>query len=274
MKFLAFIFNQNAFVCLMAYWHPFCEQERWWLRTPRDDAGVDAMAGTNGSGLGEGLEEFSSPACSMPAFTVNDPASSATAEPMSRAEVLAWRKSERERLMAERLAVPAADRQDRATRIAAHLDRLLPDLTGTIVSLYWPIRGEPDLRAWAKSIELRGGRCALPVVVEKATPLAFREWQTGAPLVRGFWNIPVPADGAEVRPDVTLAPVIGFDTNGYRLGYGGGYFDRTLAALAPRPKVIAVGYGIAAIQTIHPLAHDIAMDAVVTENGTVWTAAR
>ena len=232
------------------------------------------MAGTNGNGLGEGLDEFASPACSMPPFAVNDPAAASTAEPVSRAEVIRWRKSERERLMAQRLAIPAADRQEHATRIADHLDRSLPDLAGTIVSLYWPIRGEPDLRVWARSIELRGGRCALPVVVKKATPLVFREWQPGAPLVRGFWNIPIPADGAEVRPDVTLAPVIGFDANGYRLGYGGGYFDRTLAALSPRPRVIAVGYGLAAIPTIHPLPHDIAMDAVVTENGIAWAAAR
>jgi 5,10-methenyltetrahydrofolate synthetase len=210
----------------------------------------------------------------MPAFAANDLSALATGQPGDRAAIMRWRKDERTRLIALRLAVPAAERQRRASLLAAHLDGLVPDMAGTTVSLYWPIRGEPDLRSWAESIEQRGGRCALPVVVEKAAPLAFRVWHPGGPLVRGAWNIPVPADGADVRPDFILAPVVGFDASGYRLGYGGGFFDRTLAALSPRPGVIAVGYGLAAIPTIHPLAHDIAMDAVVTEDGIVWNAPR
>jgi 5,10-methenyltetrahydrofolate synthetase len=135
------------------------------------------------------------------------------------------------------------------------------------VSAYWPFRGEPDLRDLMATISADGGRCALPVVVERHRPLVFRQWSPGQPLQRGVWNIPVPADGAEVIPDVVIAPVVGFDPRCYRLGYGGGFFDRTLAALPARPRVLGVGYSAAAIPTIYPQPHDIAMDLIVTEDG-------
>ena len=82
---------------------------------------------------------------------------------------------------------------------------------------------------------------------------------------RGFWNIPVPVAGPEVAPDILLAPVVGFDDAGYRLGHGGGYFDRTLAAREPRPRAIGVGLASARLATIHPQPHDIPMQAIVTE---------
>jgi 5-formyltetrahydrofolate cyclo-ligase len=79
------------------------------------------------------------------------------------------------------------------------------------------------------------------------------------------WNIPVPKYGEEVYPDVVIAPVVGYDQSAYRLGYGGGFFDRTLAAIPKQPLVIGVGYSHAAIPTIHPQPHDIPMDKIVTE---------
>jgi 5-formyltetrahydrofolate cyclo-ligase len=112
-----------------------------------------------------------------------------------------------------------------------------------------------------------GGRCALPVVVEKKAPLLFRLWEPGRRLVPGVWNIPIPADGAEVSPGVVIAPVVGFDGACYRLGYGGGFFDRTLATLPHRPLAIGIGYVTAAISTIYPLPHDVPMNAIVTERG-------
>jgi 5,10-methenyltetrahydrofolate synthetase len=118
-------------------------------------------------------------------------------------------------------------------------------------------------------IHNRGGRCALPMVVKRNQPLAFRLWEPGTRLERGVWNIPFPADGAEVAPDVVIAPVVGFDSACYRLGYGGGFFDRTLAALPAKPRTIGVGYTCAAIATIYPQAHDIPMDAIVTEKNTL-----
>jgi 5,10-methenyltetrahydrofolate synthetase len=184
-----------------------------------------------------------------------------------RADVLRWRKAERERLIEARLAIPVAERQSHSLEIAALLDRELGDLSGRTVSAYWPIRGEPDLRPWLERVSARGGICALPVVIEPRAPLVFRSWHPGARMERGFWNIPVPADGAEVTPDIVIAPFVGFDGHCYRLGYGGGYFDRTLAARPVKPRVAGVGYAYAAIATIHPLPHDIAMTIIVTERG-------
>lgn len=210
---------------------------------------------------------YASPACSMHEVDPGYMGLSDPQAPSTRAEIMAWRKRERARLIALRLAMPIAERTGHAASIARHLDALFPDLAGRVVSLYWPLRGEPDLRTWAHEIIARGGSCALPVVTVKQSPLAFHAWHPGAPLVRGIWDIPVPAEAREVVPDILLAPVIGFDRKAYRLGYGGGYFDRTLAAFASRPQVIGVGYAYASIPTIHPLDHDIGLDCVVTEQG-------
>lgn len=186
--------------------------------------------------------------------------------PMTASEVAAWRKVERERLIGARLEVDALKRAEHSNRIAARLSEAIGDPAGLVVSLYWPFRGEPDLRPFLEKAPALGARTALPVVVAKKAPLVFRLWTKGEPLERGVWNIPVPAEGAEVMPDVVIAPVVGFDPKGYRLGYGGGFFDRTLAAAPRRPRVIAVGYEMAAIPTIHPQPHDIPMDLIVTES--------
>lgn len=132
-------------------------------------------------------------------------------------------------------------------------------------SLYWPLQGEPDPRGWLEAILQQGAISALPVVVTKDAPLSFRTWRPGERLVRGIWNIPVPEAGLDKIPDVVLAPVAGFDQGRFRLGYGDGYFDRTLAALSAKPRVIGLGYAFAAIPTIRPLPHDIPMDAIVTD---------
>lgn len=184
---------------------------------------------------------------------------------------VAWRQAERRRLIAARLAMPAAVRRECARLICAALDRLLPELGGSVVAAYWPIRGEPDLRAWIGSIRSRGARCALPVVVARGEPLAFREWRADARLVPGVWNIPEPADGETLVPQVVIAPVVGYDRHGYRLGYGGGYFDRTLAGLRARrpgrPVAIGVSFELARLESIDPQWFDIPMDYVVTERG-------
>ena len=186
---------------------------------------------------------------------------------LARAEVMAWRRSERARLIAARLATTADERAAWSAAIAERLMQAMGDVAGRVVSVYWPFRGEPDLRGFMQQVVAHGGSCALPVVVEKGQPLAFRSWAEGEPLARGVWNIPIPAEGALVVPDVAIAPVVGFDPKCYRLGYGGGFFDRTLAALTPRPRVFGVGYELQALASIHPLAHDIAMQAIITEAG-------
>lgn len=146
---------------------------------------------------------------------------------------------------------------------------MLGDVSGRIVSVYWPFRGEPGLRHWMESLADRGATCALPMVVAPRAPLVFRAWRRGEPLQPGIWNIPVPSEGAEVTPDIVLAPVVGFDRCCYRLGHGGGFFDRTLLALPQKPRIVGVGYARLAIPTIFPQAHDIPMDLIVTEEGIV-----
>jgi 5-formyltetrahydrofolate cyclo-ligase len=181
--------------------------------------------------------------------------------------VARWRKAERERLIAARLAVSADVREAMTKRIADGIDAAIGDIAGKMVSLYWPFRGEPDLRAWLASVNARGGRTALPVVVAKGQPLVFRAYKPGDRLEKGVWNIPIPPDGDPVIPDVVIAPVVGFDFENYRLGYGGGFFDRTLAGLPRKPLVIGIGYEIQRIPTIYPHSHDIPMSVIVTEAG-------
>ncbi|MGE0745990.1 MAG: 5-formyltetrahydrofolate cyclo-ligase, partial [Rhodospirillales bacterium] len=194
-----------------------------------------------------------------------DPAYGGLVDPQQRADVQRWRKAERARLIAARLAIPGEERRRQGEAIAAQLDGLLGAVAGLTVSAYWPFRGEPDLRGFLARVAVRGGRTALPVVVAPGRPLVFRAWTPGDPTEPGVWDIPGPAaDAPAVTPDVVIAPVVGFDPACFRLGYGGGYFDRTLAAMAPRPRAIGVGYGCAAIPTIYPQPHDIPMDWVVT----------
>ncbi len=195
---------------------------------------------------------------------------SAPPDPYRRKEVLLWRKAERERLIRSRLAIDSETRRDKARRLSLRLQALIGDPAGLIVSAYWPFRGEPDLREMMKTIDAARGLCALPVAVARGQPLIFRAWRPGEPLERGEWNIPVPSEKAEiVTPDIVIAPVVGFDTACFRLGYGGGFFDRTLAALPKRPRLLGVGYAEAAIPTIFPLPHDIPLDLVVTPDEVV-----
>jgi 5,10-methenyltetrahydrofolate synthetase len=160
----------------------------------------------------------------------------------------------------------ASIRAGYAERISRHLDTLIGDPAGLIVSAYWPFRGEPNLLAWLKALSDRGARTALPIVVAKKSPLLFRLWREGDQLTRGVWNIPIPAGGEEVRPHIVIAPVVGFDSGCYRLGYGGGFFDRTLATLPQSTIAIGVGYSQAAIPTIHPQVFDIPMRHIATES--------
>ena len=180
-------------------------------------------------------------------------------------DVRRWRKAERERLITDRLAVSADARATMSQRIADGLDAVIGDIAGRMVSLYWPFRGEPDLRPWMASINERGGRTALPVVIEKDQPLVFRPYVPGDRLEKGVWNIPIPAEGDPVLPDIVISPIVGIDPALYRLGYGGGFFDRTLAAMPFKPLVIGVGYELQRIATIYPQPHDIPMDRLVTE---------
>jgi 5,10-methenyltetrahydrofolate synthetase len=211
-------------------------------------------------------DQYSSPPCYMHEL---DPAYfGLRSETHPGADVARWRKAERKRLIAQRLATTPEARADHARQIGQRLDALIGNTPDLVVGGYWPIRGEPDLRGWLEALQRRGIRTALPVVVAQGEPLVFRLWRQGDRLERGVWNIPVPADGQEVKPHITLAPVVGFDAGCYRLGYGGGFFDRTLAHLPASTVAIGVGYAEAEIATIYPQPFDIPMRHIVTERDT------
>jgi 5,10-methenyltetrahydrofolate synthetase len=188
-------------------------------------------------------------------------------------EVAVWRKVERERLIGLRLDMPAQTRSEFAGRMAPLLDQVVGDVEGRMISFYWPYRGEPDLRPWAARVVANGGMTALPVIVARGQPLIFRVWKLGDPLMHGMWDIPAPAGGEEVSPDIVIAPLVGWDSALYRLGHGAGFFDRTLAAMSAKPLVIGIGYSATQLPTIHPQAHDIPMQAIVTEKGILARAA-
>jgi 5,10-methenyltetrahydrofolate synthetase len=186
-------------------------------------------------------------------------------ETASWSEVAAWRRSTRERLLDQRTRMPAKERDARSARIAAALDRLIAPVAGRVIGVYWPIKGEPNLYPWIRRLAETGAAFALPVVIRKGWPLEFRRWRPGEALERGFWNIPVPANGPAILPDMLVAPLVGFDEERFRLGYGGGFYDRTIAAAANKPQVIGVGFEHCRLPTIYPQTHDIRMDAIVTD---------
>ena len=182
-------------------------------------------------------------------------------------ELSAWRKSERTRLLLERSALSEETLAGLRSRIDIHIERTFPDLVHGVLAFCWPYKNEYDVRHLAAALRRRGATTAMPVVVAPKTPLIFREWHPGVKLADGPLGIPYPVDSREVRPDHVLLPMLGWDAQGYRLGYGGGFFDRTLASLARRPRVIGLSYEQAYMQTIRPQPHDIPVDFVVTERG-------
>lgn len=182
-------------------------------------------------------------------------------------ELKAWRKTERERLIAARMALDGRRIEACRRAIDSHLERGFPGLRSATLAFCWPIRNEYDARHLAKTLREAGALTALPVVVAPKMPLVFREWHPGVALARGPLDIPYPADSRALEPRAVLLPMNGWDAQGFRLGYGGGFFDRTLAALVKKPQVIGVSYELARMPSIHPQPWDIPMDYVVTERG-------
>lgn len=177
----------------------------------------------------------------------------------------AWRRAMRQEMLARRENLDAATHSRLSAQIVNHLLAALAP--PKIVAFCWPIKNEPDLRALLESWAASGTLAALPVVLEAAAPLAFRLWTHDTPLIEDRYGIPTPASGDFVAPDLMLLPLNAFDRQGYRLGYGGGFFDRTLATLAPRPLAVGVGFEINRVDSIRPEVHDQPLDWIVTEAG-------
>jgi 5-formyltetrahydrofolate cyclo-ligase len=186
---------------------------------------------------------------------------------MTSDELRTWRNAERERLIAERERLDPATLERLRRHIDAYLERSFPGLAAAKVAFCWPVRGEYDARLLTRTLRERGAVTALPVVVGPGQPLAFREWHPGVMLASGPLGIPYPVDSEPVVPTVALLPMNGWDGAGYRLGYGAGFFDRTLASMSKPPAAIGIGYELARVRTIRPQAWDIPMDWVVTERG-------
>jgi 5,10-methenyltetrahydrofolate synthetase len=177
----------------------------------------------------------------------------------------AFRAALRREKIAARQAQPETLRLRADALIRQRLAELLLPRSPGVFAFCWPIRAEVDCRPLAAELLAAGWRAAMPTVVEPAAPMRFRAWSPDCPMSVDPHGIPVPADDAPLVPDVLLLPLVAFDPAGYRLGYGGGYFDRTLAACAPRPLTVGVGYALAGVPSIRPEAHDIPLDVIVTE---------
>lgn len=171
-----------------------------------------------------------------------------------------WRRE----LLAKRAGMPDAVRRQADAAIAAALDALLSRFEG-MLGFYWPIQHEFDARpvvaAWLAASPRR--RAVLPVVIKRATPLKFRHWDPTTPMQPAGFGTSVPASGEWLIPDALLVPLVGFDQQRYRLGYGGGYYDRTMAALPQRPDTTGIGYRVCALDSIEPQSYDLQLDRLI-----------
>lgn len=183
------------------------------------------------------------------------------------ADSRAVRAALRSERLAARMALDDAGHAALSQRVEAGLAALLDTLPAQTLAFCAPVRREFDARPLVARLLARGWRAAMPVVVAADAPMEFRAWTPDAAMMVDRHGIPIPRGGAEVTPDVLLLPLVAFDARGFRLGYGAGYFDRTLAAMVPRPLAIGVGYELCRVADIHPEAHDIALDVLVTEAG-------
>lgn len=182
-------------------------------------------------------------------------------------DVRAFRKEKRAEYLARREAVDKAQHHEWTQAVTRHLEAGFAFLAGLTVSFTWPFKNEPDSRFFIRTLRERGSRVALPNVPGKGQPLQFFEWWPGVKMQPAVYDIPVPQGTERLIPQAMLIPPIAFDAQGYRLGYGGAFFDRTAASLDNRPIKIGVGFELERIPTIYPQSWDIPMDFIVTEAG-------
>jgi len=169
--------------------------------------------------------------------------------------------------IAAREALPATEHQRLSQALEAHLDLLLQRCQPQVLGFCWPFRNEFDCRPLVIRLIAQGVHACLPLVSTPDSSMEFRIWEPRSAMLTDRYGIRYPATGQLLTPDVLLMPVNAFDARGYRLGYGAGYFDRTLAALVPPPLAIGIGFELARVASIPPASHDVPLDAVVTEAG-------
>lgn len=173
----------------------------------------------------------------------------------------------RREMLSVRMELPEAAHREASARVLALLAGFLSAHPAGVVGFCWPIRREVDCRPVVGDLIKQGWRAVMPTVIAPATPMQCRVWSPGLPMSTDAYGIPIPAGEETCLPDVLLLPLVAFDDAGYRLGYGGGYFDRTLAVLRPSPLTIGIGFECTRVTTIHPDVHDIPLDCVITEAG-------
>ena len=178
-----------------------------------------------------------------------------------------WRDRKRSELLACRKAIAKNDRIQWSIKITSALEYGFPILYRSSIGFYWPCHGEYDPHPAMISLQKRGAIIALPEIEGRKNPLCFRRWWEEAPMKIGAYNIPVPDNTELVTLNVIIVPMLGFDTQGYRLGYGGGYYDRTISSINPHPLVIGIAFESLRLDSIYPNSHDVAMDFIVTEAG-------
>lgn len=180
----------------------------------------------------------------------------------------------------DRLRVEARDRRARAARmrgaeaardVARRFMHEISPARGQTVALYWPFGDELDTGPLIDMLAASGAALALPVVVGSGAPLTFRYWRAGQPLVRGAYDIKIPLESAgTVRPDVIGVPLLAFDEAGHRLGYGGGFYDRTLETLrgdgGPRPLAVGLAFEQQRVAWLPRHGGDQALDLVITDH--------
>lgn len=174
----------------------------------------------------------------------------------------------RQELLVLRANMP--ERAERERVLANRTRRWLNTMPTSRLAFYWPVRGECDLTTViAQWLAADPKRCAALPVIE-GDVLNFLTWMPGAPMVQGPYGIATPPNtAAPITPQVLLVPCVGVDQNRYRLGYGGGYYDRTLARLSPRPVTVGICFDCGRVKHLAPQPHDIRMDLVITESGVL-----
>ena len=212
--------------------------------------------------------------------------------------VIMDKQSQRKALVQARLDMP--DRLEKAELLQRVMRIWLVGSTHEVIGAYWPIKGEfdplPALYRWqedailsldsdsnmppvqantaqlaTESIASRSPRkIGLPVVDKVHKTLVFHAWYPGCPMEEDAYGIPKPKDTEIVVPTLLFVPCVGYGPGGYRLGYGGGFYDRTLATLQPKPVTVGLGYTQGWLPDLEPEAHDMALDALLNDNGVVW----
>jgi len=195
---------------------------------------------------------------------------------MDNSEQAQEKKALRAALIEQRNQLP--DRQERADLLQRVMRIWLVGRPDIVIGAYWPIKGEfdplPALHRWKEDGELldqpQPRRIGLPVVNKETRTMTFHAWYPGCPMEEDAYGIPKPKDTEIITPTLLFAPCVGYGPGGFRLGYGGGFYDRMLSSLTPKPFAVGLGFGMGFLPDFEPEAHDVPLDAILNDYGVVW----